>query len=169
MAKAGRFSGMPIFDGLDRSLRWLRQRQKKRQYQVAKSAGITKSMLSAYETGKNDPTLKTLEKILAALDCDLVDLHNAVEIVNGRTATAHRVDPLPRTSWRTAHAGAIPQPADADGGDAASGPRPSASGGHLGAARPPLPEEIDLALTDMLDGCHRLLRQVLAAIVIPQS
>ncbi len=38
---------MPLLDGLDRSLRWLRQRQKKRQYQVAKAAGITKSMLSA--------------------------------------------------------------------------------------------------------------------------
>lgn len=134
---------MPLLDGLDRSLRWLRQRQKKRQYQVAKAAGITKSMLSAYETGKNDPTLKTLEKILAALDCDLVDLHNAVEIVNGRTATAQRFGVAPRPGH---------------------GPRPP--GTHPAADRQ-LPEEIDLALSEMLDGCHRLLRQVLAAIVPP--
>src|SRR5262249_17754971 len=105
---------MPLLDGLDRSLRWLRQRQKKRQDQVAKAAGTgsTKWMLWAYETGKNDPTVKPLEKILAALDCDLVDLHNAVEIVNGRTATAQRVG-LPA---RPGH-----------------GPRPA--GGHAAAER----------------------------------
>jgi len=75
---------MPIFDGLGRSLRWLRERQVKRQYQVAAGAGITKAMLSAYETGKQKPSLDTLEKILDALVCDLNDLHNALQIVNGR-------------------------------------------------------------------------------------
>src|SRR5580693_3363959 len=144
---------MPLLDGLDRSLRWLRQRQKKRQYQVAKAAGITKSMLSAYETGKNDPTLKTLEKILAALDCDLIDLHNAVEIVNGRTATAQRVGAAARSAQGPQAAGAAVR----------SGEGPQAAGGYPGSYRQ-LPEEIDLALSEMLDGCHRLLRQVLAAI-----
>src|SRR5262244_2200987 len=75
---------MPIFDGLGRSLRWLRESQGKRQYQVAAGAGITKAMLSAYETGKQKPSLDTLEKILDALVCDLNDLHNALQIVNGR-------------------------------------------------------------------------------------
>ncbi len=87
--------------------------------------------------------MKTLEKILAALDCDLVDLHNAVEIVNGRTATAQRVG----LAARPGH-----------------GPRPA--GGHAAADRE-LPAEIDLALSEMLDGCHKLLRQLLAAIVPP--
>ena len=59
---------MPIFDGLGRSLRWLRERQVKRQYQVAAGAGITKAMLSAYETGKQNPSLDTLEKILDAAE-----------------------------------------------------------------------------------------------------
>src|SRR5215831_3340064 len=81
---------MSIFAGLGRSLRWLRERQAKRQYQVAEAAGITKAMLSAYETGKQKPSLETLEKILAALGCDLNDLHNAVQIVNERPEAIRR-------------------------------------------------------------------------------
>src|SRR5215208_2257478 len=81
---------MPIFHGLGRALRWLRDRQAKRQYQVAESAGITKAMLSAYETGKQKPSLDTLEKILAALDGDLNDLHNALQIVNERPEAIRR-------------------------------------------------------------------------------
>src|SRR5215510_13772931 len=80
----------PIFLGLGRALRWLRDRQGKRQYQVADAAGITKAMLSAYETGKQKPSLDTLEKILAALECDLNDLHNALQIVNERPEAIRR-------------------------------------------------------------------------------
>ena len=40
----------PILNGLGQALRWLRDRQGKKQYQVAEAAGITKGMLSAYET-----------------------------------------------------------------------------------------------------------------------
>jgi transcriptional regulator with XRE-family HTH domain len=81
---------MSIFHGLGRALRWLRDRQGKRQYQVADAAGITKAMLSAYETGKQKPSLDTLEKILAALECDLNDLHNALQIVNERPEAIRR-------------------------------------------------------------------------------
>src|SRR3979409_1631423 len=81
---------MSIFHGLGRALRWLRDRQGKRQYQVADTAGITKAMLSAYETGKQKPSLDTLEKILAALECDLNDLHNALQIVNERPEAIRR-------------------------------------------------------------------------------
>src|SRR5258705_12688229 len=81
---------MSIFNGLGRALRWLRDRQGKRQYQVADTAGLTKAMLSAYETGKQKPSLDTLEKILAALACDLNDLHNALQIVNERPQAIRR-------------------------------------------------------------------------------
>ena len=74
----------PILNGLGQALRWLRDRQGKKQYQVAEAAGITKGMLSAYETGRQRPSLKTLEKILDTLGCDLNDLHNAIQIINGR-------------------------------------------------------------------------------------
>ena len=81
---------MPIFQALGRALRWLRDRQGKRQYQVADAAGITKAMLSAYETGKQKPSLDTLEKILDALDCTLNDLHNSLQIVNERPEAIRR-------------------------------------------------------------------------------
>jgi transcriptional regulator with XRE-family HTH domain len=90
---------MPIFQGLGRALRWLRDRQAKRQYQVADSAGITKAMLSAYETGKQKPSLETLEKILAALDGDLNDLHNALQIVNERPEAIRRPGAPLRGPW----------------------------------------------------------------------
>src|SRR5262245_897245 len=102
---------MPIFQGLGRALRWLRDRQAKRQYQVADAAGITKAMLSAYETGKQKPSLDTLEKILAALDGDLNDLHNALQIVNERPEAIRRAGaakslwPLLRRNVATAAGG----------------------------------------------------------------
>lgn len=70
--------------GLGQALRWLRERQARKQYRVADTAGITKGMLSAYETGRQRPSLESLEKLLATLGCDLNDLHNALQIVNGR-------------------------------------------------------------------------------------
>ena len=74
----------PILSGLGHALRWLRDRRGRKQYEVAESAGITKGMLSAYETGRQRPSLETLEKILDTLGCDLNDLHNAIQIINGR-------------------------------------------------------------------------------------
>lgn len=130
---------MPIFQGLGRALRWLRERQTKRQYQVADAAGITKAMLSAYETGKQKPSLDTLEKILAALEGDLNDLHNALQIVNER----------PEAMRRTGH------------GEAGEGGRPTAGRSEvyrvLGIERQiPGPEE--QALSEMIAGFHKLIR-----------
>lgn len=73
-----------VLNGLGQALRWLRDRLGRKQYQVAEAAGITKGMLSAYETGRQRPSLETLEKLLDTLGCDLHDLHNAIQIVNGR-------------------------------------------------------------------------------------
>ena len=73
-----------VLNGLGQALRWLRERHGKKQYQVADAAGITKGMLSAYETGRQRPSLETLEKVLGTLGCDLHELHNALQIVNGR-------------------------------------------------------------------------------------
>jgi transcriptional regulator with XRE-family HTH domain len=132
---------MPIFDGLGRSLRWLRERQVKRQYQVAAGAGITKAMLSAYETGKQKPSLDTLEKILDALVCDLNDLHNALQIVNGRPERMRSAG-VGGDLWRVAGEGA-----------------PSGPGLYeiLGAEEP-LPQQEEQAMSEMLGGFHKLLR-----------
>jgi transcriptional regulator with XRE-family HTH domain len=137
---------MPIFDGLGRSLRWLRERQLKRQYQVADDAGITKAMLSAYETGKQKPSLDTLEKILDALVCDLNDLHNALQIVNGRPERMRGTGSgSTREMWRTEK-----------GGQSAAALDPNLYEA-LGFEEP-LPAQEEQALSEMLGGFHKLLR-----------
>lgn len=142
---------MSIFLGLGRSLRWLRDRQGKRQYQVADAAGITKAMLSAYETGKQKPSLDTLEKILAALACDLNDLHNALQIVNERPEAIRRSSGL-EAGW------------PGQGRDTVDSSREGGAGGHspnvyniLGINRP-LPALEEQALSQMLQGFHKLVR-----------
>lgn len=138
---------MSIFHGLGRALRWLRDRQGKRQYQVADAAGITKAMLSAYETGKQKPSLETLEKILAALECDLNDLHNSLQIVNERPEAIRRPGAV-QSSWssyRPSHDGP-------EGGDAGSSVYRV-----LGVNRP-LPPLEEQALSEMLEGFHKLVR-----------
>jgi transcriptional regulator with XRE-family HTH domain len=136
---------MPIFDGLGRSLRWLRERQLKRQYQVAEVAGITKAMLSAYETGKQKPSLDTLEKILDALACDLNDLHNALQIVNGRPERM-RSAAAGRDHWHP------PGDKTAEGG----GLDPNLY--EILGVDEPLPQPEEQALSEMLGGFHKLLR-----------
>jgi transcriptional regulator with XRE-family HTH domain len=131
-------------NGLGQALRWLRDRQGKKQYQVADTAGITKGMLSAYETGRQRPSLETLEKILDTLGCDLNDLHNAIQIINGRPEKMKRRG----------------EGMELEGEPA---PRPEAGGGRsevhrLLGRRDPLPFEEERAFSEMLDGFHRLLR-----------
>jgi len=141
---------MPIFQGLGRALRWLRERQTKRQYQVADTAGITKAMLSAYETGKQKPSLDTLEKILTALEGDLNDLHNALQIVNER----------PEAIRRTVRG-------EGEGETAAVSGRAEVYR-VLGIDRQlPVPEE--QALTEMLEGFHKLIRYFHAHLSTPLS
>jgi len=135
-------------EGLGQALRWLRDRQGKKQYMVAETAGITKGMLSAYETGRQRPSLETLEKILDTLGCDLNDLHNAIQIINGRPES------MKRRGEGMANGGEIA---------AATPEAPKASGsprdiGRILGRSEPLPPEEERALTEMLDGFHRFLR-----------
>jgi len=133
---------MAAFDGLGKALRWLRARQDRRQYQVADAAGVTKAMLSAYETGKQKPSLETLEKILDGLGASLGELYQALLIVNGQS------DPL---------------------GGEASLHRPGTLevAGTIGfdvdlyrilGIRDPLPVEEEYAMRQMLVGFHGFLR-----------
>jgi transcriptional regulator with XRE-family HTH domain len=87
-----------VLTGLGHALRWLRDRHGRKQYQVADAAGITKGMLSAYETGRQKPSLDTLEKLLDTLGCSLYDLHNAIQIVNGRPTIPRTREAEP--GWR---------------------------------------------------------------------
>jgi transcriptional regulator with XRE-family HTH domain len=135
-----------MLNGLGQALRWLRDRQSKKQYQVAESAGITKGMLSAYETGRQRPSLETLEKILDTLGCDLNDLHNAIQIINGRPEQMKRRGEGEGEEGETA---------------AAPGAEPGVGRSELLRVlgrRDPLPVEEERAFSEMLDGFHRLLR-----------
>lgn len=123
---------MPAFDGLGRALRWLREKADLRQYETATAAGITKAMLSAYETGKQSPSLESLEKVLDALGSDLVALHRALDHVNERPLRPLAPAPPPSPAGRV---------------DVKS---------ILGVEE--LPDEEEAALQQMLDGFHRLLR-----------
>jgi len=71
---------MSTFENLGQALRWLRNRQNRKQYQIAKAAGITKAMLSSYETGKQYPSMETLDKILGALHIDVAELDHALKL-----------------------------------------------------------------------------------------
>lgn len=133
---------MAAFDGLGKALRWLRARQDRRQYQVADAAGVTKAMLSAYETGKQKPSLETLEKILDGLGATLGDLFQALLIVNGRSDPLRGEASLSRIAASEA----------------------ALSGGfevdlyRILGVRDPLPAEEEHALQQMLAGFHGLLR-----------
>ncbi len=139
---------MSVFEGLGKALRWLRNKQDKRQYQLAKEAGITKAMLSAYETGKQRPSLETLEKILEALGVGLADLHDALDIVNERTAATGR-GRRPEWSWapRPAYPGVDGSLAD-----------PAVDVYRILGVDRTLPPEEERAFREMLGGFHRLIR-----------
>src|SRR5262249_36381819 len=120
---------------------------------VADAAGITKAMLSAYETGKQKPSLDTLEKILAALDGDLNDLHNALQIVNERPEAIRKAVGK-SSAWqlyrRDRHE-------DGEEGDAAAAAAGVDLYRVLGVDHP-LPAEEEQALSEMLEGFHKLVR-----------
>jgi transcriptional regulator with XRE-family HTH domain len=143
-----------IFNGLGHALRWLRDRQSKKQYQVAESAGITKGMLSAYETGRQKPSLDTLEKILGTLECNLDDLHAAIQLVNGRPLEAKGR----AVSWAQGGEGGVaPGNESSESGTLRSGAARAELYRLLGRAEV-LPAEEERALTEMLAGFHHLVR-----------
>jgi transcriptional regulator with XRE-family HTH domain len=55
------------------ALRRLREQRGVRQTMTADLAGVTRAMLSAYETGRQCPNLATLVTLLRALDCTAED------------------------------------------------------------------------------------------------
>src|SRR5262249_5165002 len=144
---------MPIFQGLGRALRWLRDRQSKRQYQAADAAGITKAMLSAYETGKQKPSLDTLEKILAALDGDLNDLHNALQIVNERPEAIRKAGGGKSGAWQLYR-----RDRQEEGGDEEEVISSGVILYRVLGVDHPLPPEEEQALSEMLEGFHKLVR-----------
>jgi transcriptional regulator with XRE-family HTH domain len=127
-----------VLNGLGQALRWMRERYGKKQYQVADDAGITKGMLSAYETGRQRPSIDTLEKVLSTLGCDLHDLHNALQIVNGRPQVLRQ--------------------RGAQASEAAAKPPGRPDIYKTLGLKVRLPAEEENAIAQILEGFHRMLR-----------
>jgi transcriptional regulator with XRE-family HTH domain len=68
---------------IGQALRLLRERKGIRQKELADRAGIMKGMASSYETGRQNPSLETLVRILETLEVDFVDLQGALDAVRG--------------------------------------------------------------------------------------
>jgi transcriptional regulator with XRE-family HTH domain len=98
-------------------------------------------MLCAYETGKQRPSLETLDKILRALGSDLRALHDALALVKGRYGGASAA----------ARAAVAEPPSSATSSDA----YPLQPAG--GSAVSDLP--LDTA-GEVLRGFHKLVRQL---------
>ena len=63
------------------ALRLIRQGTGLRQTDVAARSGLTKAMLSSYETGKTLPTLASLTAVLVAIGKDLSDFQEVLDMV----------------------------------------------------------------------------------------
>ena len=63
------------------ALKLIRQSTGLRQTDVSERSGLTKAMLSSYETGKTLPNLASLTSFLIAMDKDLSDLQEALDMV----------------------------------------------------------------------------------------
>jgi len=63
------------------ALKLIRQGAGLRQTDVSERSGLTKAMLSAYETGKTLPTLTSLTTFLVAIGKDLADFQEVLDLV----------------------------------------------------------------------------------------
>ena len=79
---------VPI-EHLGRALVVLREKHGRTQEEVAGLAGITASMISNYERGKEKPSLESLWKMLGAMSCSLIDLEAALRFVRGDVFPFH--------------------------------------------------------------------------------
>lgn len=74
---------MSAFDGLPKALRTLCVQDGRPLQDIAFASKISPAMLSSYLTGRETPTLKTLEKLLDGLKIRLEDLARALDDVQG--------------------------------------------------------------------------------------
>lgn len=88
---------MSRLDNLGTALRLLRHERGWTQAKVASRAGLSVSMLSHYESGKRNPTLDSLGRLLDALEVDLGPFDGVLERVNERPASR---PPRPRRAGR---------------------------------------------------------------------
>jgi transcriptional regulator with XRE-family HTH domain len=71
-----------VFRNLGKALALLRDLRGKNQAQIARAAGMGKSQLSKYESGKELPRLDSLERLLDALGVSAQDFFHTMALVN---------------------------------------------------------------------------------------
>ncbi len=69
---------------LGSALRTLRLQKQRKQAGLCEATGITKGMLSSYETGRQLPSMKTLLTVLVGLGCDFHDLQDTLDYLAGK-------------------------------------------------------------------------------------
>ena len=79
-----RLLSMAELEHLGQALWLLRQERRLRQKDLAERAGLTPSLVSAYENDKVQPSIESLERVLEGLGADRFDLLNALEAAAGR-------------------------------------------------------------------------------------
>lgn len=75
---------MTSFEGLGAGLARLREERGRLARDVAEEAGISRAMLSCYENERTVPNVKSLERILDALDAGPADLERAMRLARRR-------------------------------------------------------------------------------------
>lgn len=78
------------------ALRLLRTRRRLKQWELAEKAGMTKAMLSSYETGKVTPTLQSLILLFEALETDFFGFQDALEAADHADRLLFEERPSPR-------------------------------------------------------------------------
>jgi transcriptional regulator with XRE-family HTH domain len=132
---------MGMFVNLGKTLSLLRELRGKSQAHVAREAGIGKSQLSKYETGKELPKLDSLEKVLSALAVSHFEFFYTLQLVDRRAADLVLPKPASEAPVERLYF-------------------PPLEGPHL------VPEETDQAFTKMLTDLLVLYRRVFEQVVL---
>ncbi|HEY0514140.1 MAG TPA: helix-turn-helix transcriptional regulator [Thermoanaerobaculia bacterium] len=84
---------MDMFRNLGAALRLVREERRLTQASLARTAGIGKSQLSKYESGKEIPKLESLEKLLAVLAIRAVDFFSIVSLLDRELDRINAAEP----------------------------------------------------------------------------
>jgi transcriptional regulator with XRE-family HTH domain len=79
---------MTFLESVGPAIRLLRKRVGLTQRGLAEASGVSKNILSNWETGATQPSMGSLIKVLEALDVDLLDFHHTIRQLTGRAAEA---------------------------------------------------------------------------------
>ena len=91
-------NGDQLLDGLGPALKHLRTERGLRQGDLAEASGVAAAQISTYESGKGNPRLGTLEKLLIGLGAEFSDLDRALQRVRRGSQATSRVQNRQRRS-----------------------------------------------------------------------